>query len=128
MKNRSDYQSIDEYISICPADIRPVLEKLREVIRAAAPEAIEKISYRMPAFEQNGILVYFAAQKNHIGFYPTSEGIENFKDELSVYGLSKGTVRFPADQPIPYDLISRIVKHRVEMNMKKASAEKKGKA
>ena len=118
---KSEYHSIDEYIAICPENVQPTLEKIREVIRLSAPLAEEKISYMMPAFFQNDrVLVYFAAQKNHLGFYPTASGIEHFREELSAYGTSKGTVRFPLDQPIPYDLISRIVKYRVQETEQKS--------
>jgi uncharacterized protein YdhG (YjbR/CyaY superfamily) len=95
------------------------------VIKAAAPEAEEKISYQMPAFAQNGILVYFAAHKNHIGFYPTSSGIEKFKDELSAYENSKGAIRFPIDEPIPYELVKKIVAFRLQENLNKVKIPKK---
>lgn len=111
--------STDEYIANCPEDVRKILKELREVIKEAAPEAQEKISYQMPCFTLNGNLVYFAACKNHIGFYPTPSGIEAFKDELSVYKSSKGAVQFPLDKPMPYDLVRRIVKFRVEENRHK---------
>lgn len=106
-------ETIDTYISKFPPEIQTILSRLREVIHQAAPDAIEKISYQMPTFWQNGNLVHFAAFKNHIGFYPTPEGITGFKDELSVYKNAKGSVQFPLDKPIPYDLISRIVRFRV---------------
>ena len=112
-------KSIDEYIAGFPEGIRAILQKLRKVIKEAAPEARETISYGMPAFKQNGILVYFAAQKNHIGFYPTASGVSAFKKELSEYDTSKGTVRFPLDKPIPYKLIEKIVKFRVKENLSK---------
>jgi len=105
---------IDKYISSFPATIQEVLELLRETIRKAAPEAIEVISYSMPAFKQNSVLVYFAAYTNHIGFYPTASGIEMFKEEFSAYKWSKGAVQFPIDKPLPLDLITRIVKFRVK--------------
>jgi uncharacterized protein YdhG (YjbR/CyaY superfamily) len=88
------------------------------VIKESAPEAQEKISYGMPAFHQNGSLVWFAAHKRHIGFYPTGSGIEAFQEELAGYKVSKGTLQFPLDQPMPYDLIRKIVKYRVEENRK----------
>ncbi len=110
--------TIDEYISGCPSNVQPILIKIRSVIKAAAPGATEKISYQMPAFELNGILVWFAAFKHHIGFYPKGTGIEAFKNVLSPYKFSKGAVQFPIDKPIPYDLIERIVKYRVEENTK----------
>lgn len=105
---------IDKYISSFPITIQEVLELLRETIRKAAPEAKEVISYSMPAFKQKRVLVYFAAYTNHIGFYPTSSGIEMFKKEFSAYKWSKGAVQFPLDKPLPLDLITRIVEFRVK--------------
>lgn len=119
--------SIDEYIAAFPEEIQEKLKEIRATIKAAAPEAEEKISYQMPAFTLKGNLVYFAAFKNHIGFYPTSSGTENFKTELSAYDSSKGTVRFPLDKPIPFDLISKIVTFRVKENLEKAEAKAKKK-
>jgi uncharacterized protein YdhG (YjbR/CyaY superfamily) len=116
MKQLND---IDHYISGFPEQSRALLEQLRETIKLAAPEAIEVISYGMPAFKQNGILVYFAAYKNHIGFYPTASGIEAFKTELSSYQWSKGTIQFPLDKPLPSELITKIVKHRIYQRMQK---------
>jgi uncharacterized protein YdhG (YjbR/CyaY superfamily) len=113
------YKTIDEYIKSFPADLRSILEKTRQTIHEAAPEAIEVISYQMPAFKLNGNLVYFAAHKNHIGFYPTSSGIEAFKEELTPYKFSKGSVQFPLDKPIPFDLVKKIVTFRVRENSKK---------
>ena len=118
--NKAGFVSIDEYIAAFPEEIQKMLEELRAIIKAAAPEAQEKISYQMPAFAQKGILVYFAAWKNHIGFYPTSSGTQAFKQELSVYKSSKGSVKFPLDKPLPLDLISNIVRFRVAENLKKA--------
>ena len=121
-------KNIDEYIAGFPPDIREKLEKVRATIRDAAPQAAEKISYQIPTFALKGNLVHFAAFKNHIGFYPTSSGIEKFKDELSEYAMTKGAVRFPLDSPIPFDLISRIVKARVMENLERAEAKKKKKS
>jgi uncharacterized protein YdhG (YjbR/CyaY superfamily) len=118
--DKNTFNSIDEYIAAFPAETQKTLQQLRAAIHAAAPEAEEKISYQMPAFALKGILVYFAAHKNHIGFYPTGSGVEAFKEELSVYPASKGAVRFPIDQPLPLELISRIVTFRVTENLKKA--------
>ncbi len=115
--------TIDEYIAGFPPDVQEVLQKIRATIRKAAPEAEEKISYQMPAFVLNGNLVYFAAFKTHIGFYPIPTGVEKFKDELSVYKQGKGSVQFPLDRPMPYDLITRIVKFRAEENLRKAAAK-----
>jgi uncharacterized protein YdhG (YjbR/CyaY superfamily) len=118
-KRYQQYKNIDAYIAGTPEDIRPVLEKIRETIRVAAPEAQETISYSMPAYKLKGILVYFAAFKDHIGFFPTAEGVSHFKKELEPYDTSKGTVRFPLHKPIPYGLIEKIVKHRVTENLSK---------
>ena len=111
---KQQYRTIDEYIKACPEDVQIILEKVRRTIRKAAPEATEVISYQMPAFKLNGILVYFAAHKSHIGFYPTSSGIEAFNEELSRYKWSKGAVQFPLDKPIPYDLVEKIVRFRLK--------------
>lgn len=119
------YESIDEYILTCPPEVREILKKLKKVIKESAPGAEEKISYRMPAFALHGNLVFFAAFKNHIGFFPTASGVAAFKDELTDYTTSKGTVRFPLDKPLPYELISRIVKFRVAENIKKAEGKPK---
>ena len=111
--------TIDEYIGSFSNDVQEILEEIRFTIRKAAPDAKEKISYSMPAFEQNGILVYFAAFKNHIGLYALPSGHEAFKEELSKYKTGKGSVQFPLDKPMPFDLITRIVKFRVEENLAK---------
>jgi uncharacterized protein YdhG (YjbR/CyaY superfamily) len=118
--NKVGFGSTDEYIATFPEDIQKTLEQLRATIKAAAPGAEEKISYQMPAFALKGNLVWFAAFKNHIGFYPMPSGTEAFKKELSIYEGSKGTVRFPIGKPLPLKLISRIVKFRVAENLKKA--------
>lgn len=112
-----NFTTIDEYIAQFPPDIQQILQSIRTVIRAAAPEAKEKISYQMPGFEFHGSLVWFAAFKHHIGFYPTGAGMAAFKAELTGYKTSKGAVQFPLDQPIPYDLITRMVKARVAANL-----------
>ncbi|MDD7795499.1 iron chaperone [Clostridium sp. 'White wine YQ'] len=111
---------ISEYILKFPAEVQDILNTLRKVIREAAPEAKEKISYQMPTFVLNGNLVHFAAYKNHIGFYPTPSGISAFKEELAEYKGAKGSVQFPIEKPLPYELISRIVKFRVDENIKKS--------
>ena len=118
--SKAGFTSVDEYIASCPEEIQKILQELRATIKAAAPEAVEKISYQMPTFALKGNLVHFAAYKNHIGFYPTSSGIQAFKKELSIYEGAKGTVRFPIDKPLPLQLISRIVKFRVAENLKRA--------
>jgi len=117
---KSGYNSIDEYIATFPEDIQKILKEVRATIKAAAPDAEEKISYQMPTFFMNGNLVHFAAFKKHIGFYPTPSGIEAFQKELSAYEGAKGSVQFPLDNPMPLKLISKIVKFRVTENSKKA--------
>ena len=126
-KKKAGYSSIDEYIETFPDDIQKKLQQVRTTVRAAAPDAEEKISYQMPTFTLNGNLVYFAAFKNHIGLYPTPSGTEAFKRELAGYKTAKGSIQFPLDEPLPLKLISRIVKYRVAENRKKASAKKAGK-
>ena len=116
-------KDIDEYIAGFPDDIQAILQKVRTTIRKAAPAAEETIKYQIPTFTLNGNLVHFAAFKKHIGFYPTPTGIEEFKDELSAYAGAKGSVRFPLDKPIPYDLISRIVNFRVKENLERAKGK-----
>jgi len=120
-------QTIDEYITGFPADVQKVLQKIRTTIHEAAPDAQEKISYQMPTFFLKGNLVHFAAFKEHIGFYPVPTGIEKFKKELSAYKQGKGSVQFPLDQPMPYDLITKIVKFRVKENLAAAAAKAKRK-
>ena len=121
--NQAVPKTIDEYIAGFPKDVQAILQRIRMTIREAAPDAEEKISYQMPTFTLKGNLVHFAAFKNHIGFYPIPSGIEEFKDELSVYEQGKGSVQFPLNKPIPFDLISRIVKFRVKENLAKAEAK-----
>ena len=116
---------IDEYVARFPSDVRKILERVRRTIRKAAPEAEGAISYQIPTFKLKGNLVHFAAWKEHIGFYPTSSGIRKFKKELSAYEGAKGTVKFPMDEPMPLDLIARIVKFRVRENLERAAAKKK---
>ena len=118
-------KNIDEYIAGFPPDVQEILEKIRMTIREAAPDAEETIKYQMPTFTLKGNLVHFAAFKKHIGFYPAPTGIGRFKNELSVYEGAKGSVRFPLDKPIPYDLISKIVKFRVKENLERAEAKRK---
>lgn len=119
---------IDHYIADCPRFLQARLRKLRATIRRAAPKAEESISYGMPAFKFHGALVYFAAFKQHIGFYPGSDALEQFDAELADYEISKGTVRFYFDQAIPYGVIARIVQRRVEENLAKAAAKAKAQA
>ena len=127
MTIRSTAGTIDEYIAGFPEDVQAILERIRETIRQAAPAAQETINYAIPTFTLQGNLVHFAAFDRHIGFYPTPAGIEHFKNELSAYQMAKGSVQFPLDQPIPYDLISEIVKFRVQENSHKAEAKVKKK-
>ena len=116
-------QNIDEYIAGFPEDVQEILEKIRMTVRKAAPQAEETIKYQMPTFTLKGNLVYFAAFKDHIGFYPPVTGYAKIKKELSVYEGPKGSLKFPFDQPIPYDLITKIVKFRVKENLERAAAK-----
>lgn len=109
-----EFKDIDEYIAVFPEPVQETLAELRRVIRESAPGAEETISYRMPTFRLGGNLVHFAAYKRHIGFYPTPSAIDAFRDELSHYHVSKGAVRFPLDEPLPFDLVRRIVEFRVK--------------
>ena len=123
-QNKSGFRSIDEYIATFPVDKQALLESIRATIKAAAPEAEERISYQMPTFALNGNLVYFAATKHHIGLYPASSGVpEAFEEELSKYKGTKGSVHFPYTQPLPTELITRIVQFRVAENQKNAEAK-----
>ena len=125
--NKITYKSIDDYILCYPPEVQEILKTLRKVIKESAPDAVEKISWQMPTFVLHGNLVHFAAHKNHIGFYPAPSGIEAFKHELSQYKGAKGSVQFPLNKPLPYDLISKIVKYRVAENIEKAEGKLKKK-
>ncbi|TFG12600.1 MAG: hypothetical protein EU535_06050 [Promethearchaeota archaeon] len=118
-KPKKQYKTIDEYIGTFPEKVQEILEKLRQTISKSAPNADETINYQIPTFKLNGNLVHFAAYKNHIGFYPTPSGIEAFKNELSSYEISKGSVKFPINKPIPFDLVTKIVEYRVKQNLDK---------
>jgi uncharacterized protein YdhG (YjbR/CyaY superfamily) len=118
-KQKLTYTTIEEYISSCSKEIQPKLRELHKNIKALAPTAEEKISYGMPAYMLNGPLVYFGVHTHHIGFYPTGSGVEAFKKELKDYKFSKGAIQFPLDQPLPLELVKRIVKFRVEHNSRK---------
>jgi len=120
-------QNIDEYIAGFPTEVQAILQRIRRTIRKAAPGAEETINYQIPTFTLKGNLVHFAAYKKHIGFYPTPNGIEKFKKELSVYAGAKGSVQFPLDKPIPFDLIIKIVMFRVKENLQRAEAKGKKK-
>lgn len=128
MKNKTSdkvkFTSIEEYISNWPENIQEILRKLQGTIKRAAPKAEELISYNMPAFQFHGILVWYAAYKKHIGFYPRGSGIESFKSELAGYKTSKGAVQFPIDRPLPLNLIAKIVKFRVKENLEKVHRPK----
>ena len=119
------FRTVEEYLSSLSPQARDVAETMRRTVKKAAPQARELISYNMPAIELNGILVYYAAYKNHIGFYPTPSGIEAFREELSVYEGAKGSVKFPIDQPLPLRLIKSIVEFRVLENMEKVKSKTK---
>jgi len=116
---RKKFKTIDEYVQTFPEEVQIILEKMRQTIRKAAPEAEEAISYQIPTFKLNGNLVHFAAFKNHVSFFPTARGVEAFKKELSQFVESKGTVRFPLDKPIPYDLVRKVTLFRRKQNLGK---------
>jgi len=121
LNKRKRVDTIDEYIAAQPKKVQVLLKEIRTAIKLSAPEAKEVISYQMPAFRLNGNLVYFAAFKNHIGFYPTSSAIGAFQKELSRFETSKGTIRFPLDKPLPIALVKRIVEFRVKEQTEKAN-------
>jgi uncharacterized protein YdhG (YjbR/CyaY superfamily) len=120
------FKTVDEYIGYFPKNIAALLKKMRATIKKAAPEAVEGIGYNMPAYKLNGKpLVYFAGYEKHIGFYAIPTAHEKFKDELKKYKSSKGSVQFPVDEPLPLDLVTLMVKFRVEENSQKTKAQKK---
>jgi uncharacterized protein YdhG (YjbR/CyaY superfamily) len=116
---KGQFKTMDEYIKTFPEQVQIILEKMRQTIRKAAPEAEEAISYQIPTFKLNGNLVHFAAFKNHVSFFPTARGVEAFKKELSRFKGSRGTVQFPLDRPIPYDLVRKITVFRRKENLEK---------
>jgi len=118
-------KNVDEYIKRYPADVQPVLQKIRQTIRKTAPEAKEVISYQIPGYMQNGVLIFFAAYKNHISVYPAPRENVAFKKELSAYKGGKGTVQFPIGQPVPYNLIMRITQFRLRENKERAATKNK---
>jgi uncharacterized protein YdhG (YjbR/CyaY superfamily) len=122
---RATPESVDEYIAAFAPEVQAILERIRLTISTAAPDAQETISYQIPTFKLNGSLVYFAAFKNHIGFFPPVSGDARLEKAISRYAGEKGNLRFPLDQPIPYGLIERIVKLRVKQNLAKAAAKSK---
>jgi uncharacterized protein YdhG (YjbR/CyaY superfamily) len=127
MTDRSAPQNIDEYIAAFPPEVQAILKKIRLIIRLAAPQAGEKISYKMPAFTLDGDLIYYAAFKNHIGVFPPVRGDAKLSKEISRYRGEKGNLRFPLDEPIPYELITRVVKFRVKEHLEKARTKRKQK-
>lgn len=118
-------QNIDDYIAGCPDHVQEILQKIRMTIQEAAPEAKEVISYQMPAFNLKGNLVYFAAWKKHIGFYPPVSGDEELLKDAAIYAGEKGNLQFPLDQPMPLELITRIVKQRIKENLERAASKGK---
>lgn len=119
--------TIDDYIATYPAEVQEILQKVRATIKTAAPQATEAISYGMPTFKLHGNLVHFGAFKSHLGFYPIPSGMDQFPEELAPFKSGKGSVQFPFDQPMPYELITKIVKFRVTENLEKAAAKKRKK-
>ena len=117
-------RNVDEYIATFPSDVQTILQRVRRTIRRAAPDAEETISYRIPTFTLNGVLVHFAAFRSHIGLYPPVRGDARLERAVARYAGEKGNLRFPLDQPIPYELIGRIAKHRVKQNLAKAAARR----
>lgn len=122
---KPDFSTIDEYIAGFPEEIQKKLREMRQVIKEAAPDAQEKISYQVPTYFLHGNLVHFAGYKKHIGFYPAPSGLAAFQDEISKYPNSKGAVQFPLDQPLPIDLVKKIVVFRVRENMERQPAKKR---
>jgi len=120
-KSKTIPATVNDYIAASESHVKKPLQQVREAIRSAAPKAEEIISYQMPAYKQNGMVVFFAGYKNHIGFYPTASGIENFKNEIAKYKWSKGAIQFPLDKPLPLSLIKKIVKFKLKENEEKAA-------
>ena len=118
--------TVDEYIAAFSPEVQAILQRVRQTVREAAPEAEEAISYQIPAFKQNGVLVYFAAFKSHIGFYPPVRGDPALAKAVSPYAGEKGNLRFPFNQPVPFELISRITRLRLKQNLAKATSRGKG--
>jgi uncharacterized protein YdhG (YjbR/CyaY superfamily) len=125
VETRKTFKTVDEYIAAFPKNVQVILQELRHAIKESAPEAEEAISYQMPTFKLNGNLVWFAAFKNHIGFFPKTTAIEAFKEKLGKYDTSKGTVRFPINEPIPFDLVKEMVRFRVKENQSKKRIRQK---
>jgi uncharacterized protein YdhG (YjbR/CyaY superfamily) len=123
MEPKTRFTSVDDYILTFPVSAQKKLREIRKAIKESAPEAMEKISYNMPAYTYKGMLVYFAAHTSHLGFYPMKSSIKAFEKELTDYNCSAGTVQFPYSRPLPVDLIKRIVKFRIEENNQKSKAK-----
>jgi uncharacterized protein YdhG (YjbR/CyaY superfamily) len=128
MKDQPQATTIAEYIAASPAQVRPILEKIRGIVAAAAPDAAERISYGMPAFAQDGMLIYFAAFKQHIGIYPPVKGDAKLNKELTPYRGEKGNLKFPLDKPMPYPLITRVVKARLAEHFEQRAAKRAAKS
>jgi uncharacterized protein YdhG (YjbR/CyaY superfamily) len=122
--NPIEAKDVDHYIAAFPEHTRALLEELRATIQETAPEAVEVISYKMPAYQFHGMLVYFAGYAKHIGFYPGAAVVEYFKDEVTKYKWAKGSVQFPLDKPLPLDFIKRVVQFRIQQNLEKAANKK----
>jgi uncharacterized protein YdhG (YjbR/CyaY superfamily) len=125
MKKSASARTVDDYLAALPEEARATLEKLRKVIKAAAPNATEGISYQMPMYKQHGMLVGFAAFKNHCSFFPGAKALVDHKDELKAYGTSKGTIRFPIGKPLPATLVKKLVKERIAENENRAAEKEK---
>jgi uncharacterized protein YdhG (YjbR/CyaY superfamily) len=125
--SKPKFSNPDEYIATFPANVQEILQKIRTTIKKTAPNAEEVISYQMPAFKLNGMLVWYAANKEHIGFYPTASPIKVFKKELANYKTSKGAIRFPIEQAVPLELIKDIVRFRINENLEKTERKLKEK-
>jgi uncharacterized protein YdhG (YjbR/CyaY superfamily) len=123
--NHSTPTTIDEYIPASSPEVQAILQKIRKIVRSVAPDVEETISYKIPAFKLHGVLVYFAAFKSHIGFYPPIKGDEQLEKAVAPYANEKGSLRFPLAEPIPYDLIKRLTQFRVKQNLAKAAAKAK---
>ncbi|MBP1676735.1 MAG: hypothetical protein H6Q20_1294 [Bacteroidetes bacterium] len=118
-QSNKSFSSVDEYLTAQPENVRPLLEEIRHIIRSTVPNAVETISYGMPAYKVHGVLVYFAANKNHIGFYPTGSPIEVFKEDLSAFKTSKGAIQFPLQTGVPADLVKKITLYRLREDEEK---------
>ncbi|MBN2173946.1 MAG: DUF1801 domain-containing protein [Bacteroidales bacterium] len=122
---KTKFNTVDDYLSYFPGEINDKLQSIRKAIKEVAPDAEEVISYNMPAFKQNGIICWYAAHKEHIGFYPAANAIVVFKDELKNFKTSKGAVQFPNETPIPIDLVQNIIRFRIQENLEKIAAKRK---